>query len=49
MCDGIEVLCRVEAVNPQTFLTGQFETRVVSFSFGSEDINFFEGNSFPVD
>ena len=48
MSNGIEIFCSIFAVNPKPLLTGLFETCIVSFSFGSERINFLKRNTLTV-
>ena len=48
MCDSIKILCCIKAVNPQSFLPRLLESRVVSFSFGSQGVNLLEGNTLTI-
>lgn len=48
MRDRIEILSGVKAANPKTFLTGRFETGIVSFGFGAHSVDFLERNTFAV-
>lgn len=49
MSNGIEVGGAVLVANPKSFLTGRFETRVVSFIFDSQGIDRFKANAVAVD
>lgn len=48
MSNGIEIFYSIFTVNPKPFLTGLFETSIVSFGFGSERINFLKRDTVTV-
>ena len=48
MSNGIEICNSIFTVNPKPFLTGLFETSIVSSGFGSERINFLKRNTLTV-
>ena len=48
MCNGIKILCCVEAMYPQTFLTCLLKSWVVTFGFGSECVNLLERNTLTI-
>ena len=48
MSNGIEICNSIFTVNPKPFLTGLFETGIVSFGFGSERINFLKRDTVTV-
>ena len=48
MSDGVQILCGIKSANPKTFLTGAFETGIVTFGFGSESVDFLEGDAITI-